>query len=240
MFLNDIAKKIDVLNEQDEEGITINEIGEAVIRGAETVVAKKIAIGSVHRGTVNYARGMKAFQAKDMPEKAREAANSMRNLKDPDRLGLKRPEWNKSPGLAPGDHARKLNNDQMKFEIRNKLADTRIPLQKPNKIYSGTETRGITYNWNVSSECHKPNYTEQREKAMRNTQSQKIKRQYLDGKYTKPPTAQITEMNRKRADEKISTAAIRAQIREQYEYENKGSSEQKVEANVQRILFELR
>ena len=81
----------------------------------------------MHRGTVNYARGMKAFAATDMPDRKRVVANSMRNLKDPDRLGLKRPEWNTSPGIAPNDGAYKHSNEQMKFEIRNKLADTRIP-----------------------------------------------------------------------------------------------------------------
>ena len=214
MFLNDIAKKIDTLNDQDEEGITINELGEAVVRGAETVVAKKVAIGSVHRGTVNYARGMKAFQDKDVPDKNREAANSMRNLKDPDRLGLKRPEWNTSPGVAPNDGASRLNNEAMKFEIRNKLADTRIPLYKPNKIYSGCETRGVNYNWNVSNECQKPNYEEQRQKSLKNSQSQNVKKTYLDGKYSKPPTAQITAMNRNLHEEKLATEGLRAQIRQ--------------------------
>jgi hypothetical protein len=70
-LMKTLNSKITELNQVDE-GIPIRDLGDAMNVARETIV-KRAQIGSVLRGTVNYARGMKAFHNDDVPDHARTA-----------------------------------------------------------------------------------------------------------------------------------------------------------------------
>ena len=235
-FADVLRDKLDEMDVPTEE-VTESILGDVIVK-AEKKVTQKCAIGSIKRGIVNYAVAMKAFQADDVPAHARNASMEMKDLKDPDKLGRKNPRWNSSISVPLGPYKRHVDNETFRFEVRNKLLDVALPKYRPPKIYTGTETRDRLLTWNQSNIVQTPDYKGQAEKASANTKSKRIHKMYLSGKYVRTPKQQISDLNASFRQEKVDTNEQRQKIREQYEYDNPGTSEAKMQAYVLRILNE--
>jgi hypothetical protein len=120
--------------------------------------SSKQLVGSIHSGSLNYHRQMHAFDSSAIPEKARKAAEEVRKLSSENILSLRMPEWNKSTYVDRAKYySEQLLPARKNYEIRMGLMDENIMKYRPNKIYSGTETRNQYNNWNVST------YIEQQE-----------------------------------------------------------------------------
>ena len=112
----------------------------------------KTIVGRIQKNNLNYPRDMHAFDSSEVPERARKAAEEMRNFVSADILGLKPPSWNKSTYVdRVRQYSEQLLPARKNFEIRVGLQDYTIPKQRPNKIYQGTETRNDFTGWNVST-----------------------------------------------------------------------------------------
>lgn len=111
----------------------------------------KHLVGTIKAGTMNYLPDMKAFDPELIPAKAKKAVEEVKDFIALDILGLKQSAWNTSTYVE----RMKFYSDQVpfekkKFDIRKGLRDEFKLEQRPNKIYTGTETREDYTNWNVS------------------------------------------------------------------------------------------
>ena len=231
-----VKEKLEEMDVNVEE-LTPSDIGDCVIEAQKKVVTKSV-IGSIQRGIVNYATAMKAFTVDDVPKKARYASIEMHELKDPDKLGRNPPRWNSSIAVPKGPYKNHICNEEFRFEVRNKLNDISLPTYRPPRIHTGTETRDKLLSWNQSNIVQSPDYKSQAEKAAANSKSKRIHRMYLAGKYVRTPKQQITDLNASFRKEKADSNEARQKIREQYEYDNPGTSEAKMQAYILRILNE--
>lgn len=99
----------------------------SVLTTAQNEVLKKSTknlVGSVHSGALNYIRDLKTFDSSLIPNEVtniqiREKVDYVKDLKAPDILGLKKPEWNNSIDVV----RHKSYSDQVplakrKFDVR--------------------------------------------------------------------------------------------------------------------------
>lgn len=112
-------------------------------------------VGSSKLNRLNFERTEQVFPKEDVPKQAIDAKVSMNQLVDPDILGLRKKDWNRSTAVARNNQEEDFERKLTKVEKKNKgkeksncfvqiklgFFDTPLPKYRPNKIEAGTDTR---------------------------------------------------------------------------------------------------
>ena len=120
-----------------------------------SIAEKKL--GSMKAGGLNYTRDHTFYYGDNVvAPQVKQAVRTMKDLTDPDRLKVKKPEWTASV-LVPNQETihesfnHPIQVEKKLFEIHAGLRDETILHGKDQKTYAGTDTRNTYHDgWNVS------------------------------------------------------------------------------------------
>jgi len=193
-------------------------------------------VGSSKLARLNFERTEQVFPKEDVPKQAIESKVSMNQLVDPDILGLRKKDWNKSTAVAKTnqeeDFERKLTKIKLGF------FDTPLPKYRENKIEAGTDTRDQYTGWNVSTECANKNQNERAIQTLNNQALDKTKKHFSKIKDYKTPTEAITTLNETLRQTKRDEKQMRDDLRAKYKFENPAATEERINAGVNRLVYE--
>jgi hypothetical protein len=114
-----------------------------------SVKGNKLRISHSKHDKLNYARDHKKFNDDDVPQKAKEAKEYIKELRDPDILELRKKNWNVSTQAQ--DNQRPELKKTL-FEVSHGLRDFNVVKLKEKTVELGTDTRNFCYEgWNGSS-----------------------------------------------------------------------------------------
>ena len=135
-------------------------MGQTFHHGISTAEKK---LGSIKAGGLNYTRDHTFYYGDNaIAPQVKLAVRQMKDLTDPDRLKVKKPEWTASVLVPKIETIHESFNhpvgvEKSLFDIRNGLRDETILHPKDGKVYSGTDTRNVYHDgWNVSIQCPNP------------------------------------------------------------------------------------
>lgn len=192
--------------------------------------------GSIKMGRMNFELGEQIFPKEDIPHKAVEAKKQMTHLVDPDILGLRKKGWDRS--VAVPLNAQEEDFDRKLTKIKLGFFDTPLPKYRPPKIEAGTDTRDAYTGWNVSTEPMNKFQKEQAINAQIDHAMEKTKTYFRKIRDYKDPTQTITNFNENLRQTKRDEKELRAQFREKYRFENPAATEERINAGVNRLVYE--
>jgi hypothetical protein len=109
----------------------------------------RLRISHSKNDKLNFARDHKKFNDDDVPQKAKEAREYIKELRDPDILELRKKKWNVST-QAQDNQRPELKHTL--FEVSHGLRDFNVVKLKEKTVELGTDTRNFCYEgWNGSS-----------------------------------------------------------------------------------------
>jgi len=204
----------------------------------EEIKAKTPGAGSIRLGRMDFERGEQIFPKEDVPFKSNEAKKQMTQLVDPDILGLRKKGWDKSAAVPL--NAQEEDFDRKLTKIKLGFFDTPLPKYRQNKVEAGTDTRDNYTGWNVSTEPlnrfqNQLKIDEQIQHAL-----EKTKTHFKKIKDYKPPVETITNFNETLRQTKRDEKDIRDQFKEKYRFENPAATEERVNAGVNRLVYEYK
>jgi len=181
---------------------------------------------------------MNSFFAKEeLPQHALQAKHDMKDLVDPDLLGLRKKEWNRSVAVARNiseeeDFQRKLT------KIKMGLHDFPMPKYQEKYIEEGTDTRNDYTGWNVSTEpLNKFERTRLLDKQTTHSLA-KTQVAFNSLKEYNTPTDSITVLNDTLRQKKREEKELREEIKKKYIFENPAATKERVNAGVFRMVYE--
>lgn len=192
--------------------------------------------GSAKLGRMNFERGEQIFPKEDIPLKSIDAKKQMNQLVDPDVLGLRKKEWDKS--VAVPLNAQEEDFDRKLTKIKLGFFDTPLPNYRPPKIEAGTDTRDDYTGWNVSTQPRNRFENERAINAQIEVAMEKTKGHFKKIKDYKPPKETITHYNETLRQTKRDEKELRAQFKEKYRFENPSATEERINAGVNRLVYE--
>jgi hypothetical protein len=195
-------------------------------------------IGSVKYGRYDYESDEHFFSNDDMPRKNRAAHQAMKDLTDPDILGLKKREWNTSAAVPKNPTAEETFAGKL-MKIRMGLLDQPIQKIREPKIEPGCDGRDKYTGWNVSTELptiYQSKCTLDAKTTQSLTKTHGKFRQ-IEPNYT-DPTKSITVYNDKLRKIKEDEKDLRDEQRKKYVFENPAACKEKVDAGVFRMVYE--
>eukprot|EP00744_Colponema_vietnamica_P009898 GILI01014036.1.p1 GENE.GILI01014036.1~~GILI01014036.1.p1 ORF type:complete len:320 (-),score=35.59 GILI01014036.1:127-1086(-) len=194
----------------------------------------RTVVGGIKTEKLNYTNDQKAFLESDVPAKASDAKQYVVELKKPNILGERKPQWNKSTEVA------KTNDLDLKrtlLKVRAGLMDEPpLPAPKPR---TAPMTTSVDHpgDWNLSTfqDPRERRTADFKRKVLAQEHSQRITKNLNE--YLSPEEQQnaLVASRRKLLED---TEEMRQQLREQYLFEEPGASEARVVAVVHKRLEE--
>jgi len=199
---------------------------------------KAAVAGSVKLGRMDFERSEQIFSREDMPHKSLTCKNQMTQLVDPDILGLRKKEWDNSNAVPLNTQEEDFDRKQTK--IRMGFFDSPNHKYTPPKIEVGTDIRDNYKGWNVSTEL--PNQFQKQRSLDEQTQnSMGMTRGHFGTLRDYKSPEEITKAyNETLRQTKRDEKELKAELRTQYKFENPSATEEKVNAGVNRLVYELK
>jgi len=193
-------------------------------------------VGSVRLARVNFERGEQIFPKEDIPKQNLESKHQMKQLVDPDILGLRKKEWNPSAAVP-------INTQEEDFErkltkIKLGFFDTPLPKYRSPKIEAGTDTRNNYTNWNVSTEAVSRFKSQEQVDSLTQHALEKTHARFNKIRDYKTPTETIKAFNETIRQTKRDEKEIRDQFKDKYRFENPAATEERINAGVNRLVYE--
>lgn len=194
-----------------------------------------------------YPKEVRLFSNDDISDKAKEAKEYLKQVKDPDILELNKKPWNATTrsGVSYRPELKKTL-----FEVRHGLKDVNMVKLKPKKIELGCDGRNVSYfGWNSSSliENSEKKYfdLEKKEQAVVNSISFWKKIEMNGSLEYKSPYEQNKDSDTILRDFKKKKFEDRERVKSKLQYENPKASPEKIAALAYKemypkIIFDLK
>jgi len=204
---------------------------------------RKVAIGSVQSGILNFAPDQRYFQSADIPDKASDVKKAVKDDIDPDILGIRKRNWNSSVSIPKTVNDKKEEQDDLNLQltkVRAGLNDAPIAKYRAKKIPVGVDSRNDYTGWNVSTAQDVGERKRQLEDERQFVQVMHTKKNdtFLRTTGYKGLKQKTKDINESFRQTKMDDQAMKMMLRKEFHYEDPLASEARIEAVVHKRLIE--